>query len=158
VFLAAFVVFLLPASNIYADTAPFFIGGVSIKPYQESNIVLSKENLTITFNKSDDPRNSTASVNAQFIFVNTGDRVSLKVGFPFSLASRPGFDTTSTLESLKVKVKVDGNQLHPRLLRRVSRENMLRSSILTSLLIRMKRKKFRLAMRGRQLGAISYMS
>ncbi len=113
VFLAAFVVFLLPASNIYADTAPFFIGGVNIKPYQESNIVLSKENLTITFNKSDDPRNSTASVNAQFIFVNTGDKVSLKVGFPFSLASRPGFDTTSTLESLKVKVKVDGNQITP---------------------------------------------
>jgi len=32
VLLAAFVVFLLPASNIYADTAPFFIGGVNIKP------------------------------------------------------------------------------------------------------------------------------
>jgi len=81
VFLAAFVVFLLLASNIYADTAPFFIGGVNIKPYQESNIVLSKENLTITFNKSDDMRNSTASVNAQFIFVNTGIKSRLRLVF-----------------------------------------------------------------------------
>jgi len=103
-------------------------------------------------------RNSTASVNAQFIFVNTGDKVSLKVGFPFSLASRPGFDTTSTLESLKVKVKVDGNQITPTFVAPGQQGEYAPLIYFDVTLIRMKRKKFRLAMRGRQLGDISYMS
>jgi len=43
VLLAAFVVFLLPASNIYADTAPFFIGGVNIKPYRKATLYFQKK-------------------------------------------------------------------------------------------------------------------
>lgn len=103
----------IPIKVTRADTAPFFIGGVNIKPYQENNIELSKENLVITFNKGDNPVNTAVNVSAQFTFINTGDKVSLKVGFPFSLATKPGFDTTSSLESLKVKVKIDGKEITP---------------------------------------------
>lgn len=103
----------IPIKVTHADTAPFFIGGVNIKPYQENSIELSKENLVITFNKGNNPVNTAVDVDAQFTFVNTGDKVSLKVGFPFSLATKPGFDTTISLESLKVKVKINGKEITP---------------------------------------------
>lgn len=111
--MVAALILLLPGQCVYADAAPFFIGGVNITPYEETNIVLSKEDLTITFGKNVGPRNSVARVEAKFVLVNTGDKVSLRVGFPFGLASRPGFDNTSSLESLKAKVKVDGKEITP---------------------------------------------
>jgi len=49
--LVAALILLLPGQCVYADAAPFFIGGVNITPYEETNIVLSKEDLTITLGR-----------------------------------------------------------------------------------------------------------
>jgi len=115
-----------------------------------------QRNLTITFNKSDDMRNSTASVNAQFIFVNTGIKSRLRLVF-FQFSQQTWFDTTSTLESLKVKVKWMVIKLHPRLLRRVSRR-ICSAHLFDVTFDNNETKEIQVSYEGKAAGGYSYMS
>ncbi len=115
---ALLVFFVLPSflQNVtYADAAPVFLGGVNIMPYNENSITLKEENLNIQFKNVGSYSSTTATVYAKFIFVNTGDKISLKTGFPFGLAKKKGFNTPNRVAN--VKVKIDGKAITPNLIR-----------------------------------------
>jgi len=75
ILLVCFVSSFVPKYSIQADAAPVFMGGVNIIPYNENNITLKEENLVINFEKTGTYNDSTASVDAKFVFVNTGDKI-----------------------------------------------------------------------------------
>lgn len=123
---ALLIFFVLPLFSqnvVYADAAPVFLGGIniapyngaSILPYNENSIALKKENLTIQFKNGGSYNSSTATVYAKFIFVNTGNKASLKMGFPFGLAEEGGFNIPNSIANLKVKI--DGKAITPNLIR-----------------------------------------
>jgi hypothetical protein len=114
---AASLFVALPAQNMqtaYGDAAPVFLGGVNIRPYSENIITLKKEDLTIQFVPGKQAKNNIygvetlAHVSATFVFVNTGEKVSLKMGFPFGLAKMRGFNTPNVQN---VSVEMDGKKI-----------------------------------------------
>jgi hypothetical protein len=106
--------FLQDAQTVFGDAAPVFLGGVNIRPYSENSIVLQKESLTIQFVPGKQAKNNIygvetlARVSATFIFVNTGKKVSLEMGFPFGLAKMRGFNTPNVQN---VSVEMDGEKI-----------------------------------------------
>ena len=103
----------VPKCSIQADAAPVFIGGVNIIPYSENNIMLTKETLNINFEESGRFNGSVAHVDAKFSFANTGDKISLQVGFPFGLTEKQSFSVPNVLNS---EVKINGEEITPHLI------------------------------------------
>ena len=115
---APFSIEKFPTQNDVAlgDAAPIFLGGTNIRPYGENSITLKKEDLTIQFGSKNTPYTSassgdtTAYVSAKFVFVNTGKDISLKVGFPFGLATEEDFGTPNISNA---SVKINGKKITP---------------------------------------------
>ena len=92
IFLLAFFVLplFLPQKATYADAGPVYLYGVNIVPYHENSIELTKEDLSIDFTKNNSFGEGRADVYAKFVFFNTGDKITLKMGFPFRIAEERG--------------------------------------------------------------------
>jgi hypothetical protein len=103
----------VPKCSIQADAAPVFMGGVNIIPYSVNNITLKEENLVINFEKTGTYNGSTASVDAKFVFVNIGDKISLQVGFPFGLAEEQRLNIPKIFNP---KVEINGEVITPNLI------------------------------------------
>jgi len=99
-----FTTFSLPVGRapVNADAGPVHLFGVNITPYEENNIRLEKENLSIDFKSSDD-----VYVDAKFVFVNEGDKISLKMGFPFGISRDKG----NVIFPKDINVKIDGKSV-----------------------------------------------
>ncbi len=118
-FIAAFVLLfsllLSPVSiskTASADAAPVFLGGVNIYPYNENNITLKREDLLIKISdKSWIYDEDSAYVDARFVFTNTGNKETIKMGFPFGLAEKRGFNQPNQTNA---KVKIDGKEITPK--------------------------------------------
>ncbi len=96
----------------YADAAPVFLGGVNICPYNENNISLKREDLLIKISeKSGTYDEGDAYVDAKFVFTNTGDKETIKMGFPFGLAKKRGFNQPYLSTA---KVKINGKEIIPK--------------------------------------------
>ena len=89
------------------DAGPIFSYGVNVAPYQENNVRLIKETLSIELKEDKDIAQEKALVNANFTFANEGEKVLLKMGFPFGIKK----DTLGTLPH-DALVKVDGKSVN----------------------------------------------
>ena len=97
----------VPKKPILADAGPVYLYGVNITPYQENNVRLEKEALSIEFEGNKGPFEESVYVYAKFVFVNKGEKISLKMGFPFGISRNKG----NVIFPKDVVVKIDGKTI-----------------------------------------------
>ncbi|MGC8721512.1 MAG: hypothetical protein ACP5SB_02925 [Caldisericaceae bacterium] len=88
------------------DAGPVFAYGLNIAPYQENNVTLVKETLSILLQDDKDTYGEKVAVNAKFVFVNEGEKAIVKMGFPFGVKDAMG------REPRDISVKVDGKSVN----------------------------------------------
>jgi len=105
VFVMVFSVFVLqfPLNFVRGDSGPVYKYGINVVPYQESDVRLASESLSIEIKEDKDMQRENAFVDAYFVFVNEGNDKLVRIGFPFGVKGE-----VVNLTPRDVKVKVNG--------------------------------------------------